>query len=126
MHTNSQHSRACKELQINYDDFIVSSYKYKELYRFQKYNAQTPVAALAKNIRQRWPLLKRIDTDTFVSPLPPHTLLASENSHKKNQKVFVWTFNDFNKSRHLIERGVDRIITDCPFKLSATLQNVNP
>jgi glycerophosphoryl diester phosphodiesterase len=47
--------------------------------------------------------------------LPTPDLLASVR--KRNLKVYVWTINDEQRMRELIELGVDGIITDRPDRL---------
>ncbi len=41
--------------------------------------------------------------------------------HKQNKKVFVWTINSTENIQHLVDIGVDGIITDNPTLISKTL-----
>lgn len=45
-------------------------------------------------------------------------------AHSKNIKVHVWTVNEENSMRRLLEMGVDGIITDYPGRLSKVLEEV--
>lgn len=47
-----------------------------------------------------------------------------EAAHSKNIKVHVWTVNDEDSMRRLLEMGVDGIITDYPSRLSKVLEEV--
>ncbi|MEE2708916.1 MAG: glycerophosphodiester phosphodiesterase [Gemmatimonadota bacterium] len=47
------------------------------------------------------------------------------NAHKHNVKVHVWTINDVKEMQHLIDVGVDGIMTDYPIRLMRLLGRVD-
>lgn len=48
-----------------------------------------------------------------------------EAAHNRNMRVHVWTVNDVNTMRHLIQLGVDGIMTDYPQRLLEILNTAN-
>ncbi|MDQ3748131.1 MAG: glycerophosphodiester phosphodiesterase, partial [Acidobacteriota bacterium] len=44
-----------------------------------------------------------------------------ETAHRRNLKVHVWTINETADMQHLIEMGVDGIMTDYPDRLLTLL-----
>ena len=47
-----------------------------------------------------------------------------ERAHAHNAQVHVWTINDPKMMRHLIDLGVDGLITDYPDKLLEIIQRL--
>jgi glycerophosphoryl diester phosphodiesterase len=45
-----------------------------------------------------------------------------EAAHARNMRVQVWTVNDIDSMKRLLEHGVDGIMTDYPQKLIAVLK----
>ncbi len=100
--------RESKEVEVNlllnYQNeklpFYVDRFpKLGNIYRFKKSNAVNP------NYK-------------YVSPE------IIEEIHEKGKEIFCWTVNDIGTMRHLVEMGVDGIITNHPDKLKSLLDSI--
>jgi glycerophosphoryl diester phosphodiesterase len=97
---------------------VVSSFNPTILLRLQALN---PALRLGLLLFERSPLPMRHGwSANFLKPYsihPSFTLLHPkkiERAHTKNQKVIVWTINDFHQLEACIKLGVDAMITDDP------------
>jgi glycerophosphoryl diester phosphodiesterase len=97
------------------EDFIISSFDWKELQHFYMLNKEIPIGVLTEEN----PLnaLNIAEELHALSIHPNHKTLTKENVkaiQKENFKVYTWTVNnplDFQKVENF---GVDGIITDFP------------
>jgi glycerophosphoryl diester phosphodiesterase len=46
-----------------------------------------------------------------------------EAAHARNMRVQVWTVNDINSMKRLVDLGVDGIMTDYPQRLLKVINN---
>lgn len=98
-----------------YDDFIVSGFKWNELTELRKRNRNIPIALLTgEDPLDAIGPAKRLGA---VAINPEYTQLTEENVQQVQNsgfKVFAWTVNDPEDIAKVRKTGVDGIITDFP------------
>jgi len=97
---------------------VVSSFNPTILARLQALN---PAVHLGLLLYEKSPMpLRRGWSAQFLKPYSIHPSIGLlkktfvERTHKKDQKVFVWTINDFHQLETCIRDSVDGMITDDP------------
>lgn len=97
---------------------VVSSFNPTILARLQTLN---PAVRLGLLLYEKSPLpLRRGWSAQILKPYSIHPSIGLlkkafvERTHQKEQKVFVWTINDFEQLQTCIRDGVDGMITDDP------------
>jgi len=105
---------------------VVSSFNPTILSRLQTLN---PAIRIGLLLYEKSPLpLRRGWSAQFLKPYSIHPSFGLiqkkfvERTHRKGQKVLVWTINDFHQLDACIEAGVDGIITDDPAWAIAALR----
>lgn len=98
---------------------IVSSFSFKQLIKIQRIDNNFKLGLLLpETMKSKQMIIKRIQKaikNNFYSIHPHFSLIdhqVIEFCHVNNLKVFGWTVNDEKDMRHLIQRGIDGIITD--------------
>lgn len=119
--------RKCKVI----DTTIVSSFKHKELLKFQKLEPDLKLASLEpmKYLPEyKWDLQKEMIEFCISNKLyainPFYPIVDQQfvdYAHKYNLKVFPWTVDSKPSIRKLISYGVDGIITNDIIRLKAIL-----
>lgn len=109
----------------NLDDFIISSFKRKELREARAFNPLIQLGVLISKPRliDRWSF--RFAQKIRANFIGPGMKLATkrfvQKAHTHGFKVFVWTANDPKDIKKLIKSGVDGIFCDYPDRLTKTI-----
>lgn len=107
------------------DDFIISSFKRKELKEARSFNPTIQIGVLISKPRliDRWSF--RFAQKIRARFICPGKKLVTKRfvckAHKYGLKVFVWTANDPKDIKKLIKAGVDGIFSDYPDRLTKTV-----
>jgi glycerophosphoryl diester phosphodiesterase len=98
---------------------IVSSFSFNELIKIQGIDSNIKFGLILPEVmKSKKIIIKRIQkaiNNKFFSIHPHFSIIDNqviEFCHKNNLKVFGWTVNDVKDMRHLIQMGIDGIITD--------------
>ena len=101
------------------DQSIVSSFSFNQLIKIQGIDNSIKMGfLLPETMKSKQMILKRIRKavkNKFYSIHPHFSLIdhqVIEFCHGSNLKVFGWTVNDVKDMRHLIQMGIDGIMTD--------------
>ena len=100
------------------ENFIVSSFFYRELRRFHEICPEIPIGLLYN--RKPKKLLKRIKQ---FSPVAVHLNVSHikkkwiDLAHEQNLKVYVWSVDDPDVAAILVSDGVDGFFTNYPDRL---------
>ncbi len=124
----------CKEVQERvatgkwkYSDFIISSFQQNELFKVRQLDEHIPLAVLSKaSVPEAIELGEKLNAFAIHPSLGiitrDNTKLCQDNGFKVN----VWTVNEREDIRRMIEFGVDGIISDYPNRLHNPVLNLNP
>lgn len=101
-----------------YSDFIVSSFQKNELFEVYKINPQISIGVLSKaSMAEAIELGKLLKARAIHPSVGIITRGNVELAHQKGFEVNVWTVNDPETIKRMIEFGVDGIISDYPDRL---------
>jgi len=110
----------------NYSDFIVSSFQKNELFEVRKNDDHVPIAILSKaSVPEAIELGKRLNASAIHPSLGIITRDNTKLSQENGFKVNVWTVNEREDIRRMIDFGVDGIISDYPNRLHNPVLNLN-
>ena len=101
-----------------YNHFVISSFKFKELEEFYKINKKVRLAVLFKknpeNYFKKAPL---INAYSINFPITLVTKKYVEKAHKEGLKLLVWTVNTKREIQRMKKLKVDGIFTNFPEKI---------
>ncbi|SDS23436.1 glycerophosphodiester phosphodiesterase family protein [Gramella sp. MAR_2010_147] len=110
-----------------YSDFIISSFQKNELFEVRNNNDQVPIAVLSKaSVPEAIELGKHLKALAIHPSLGIITRDNTKLSQDNGFKVNVWTVNEREDIRRMIDFGVDGIISDYPNRLHNPVLNLNP
>lgn len=95
-------------------DCLICSFDYSALVKVKKLNPKIRTGYLTTLNKEDKLNLEYADYYSIYYPKVNKTIV--ERLHGNNKKVHVWTVNNVNDYKKLIEMGVDDIITDYPDK----------
>tara|TARA_B100000953_G_scaffold287533_1_gene269856 strand:+ start:360 stop:1055 length:696 start_codon:yes stop_codon:yes gene_type:complete len=99
-------------------DFLISSFNYKALSYFREQTPDTPIGFLIWEFDGDLDsLITKIINSNFQAIHPANTLVTKSfvtACSDKNVNVNVWTVNEEDRIRELVDFGVDGVITDIP------------
>ena len=104
---------------------IVSSFLFDALEQLRRHDADLPIGLLTHdpNLWGVWDWAERI----AATSLHPYFAFVDEAlikaAHQRGMKVIVWTVNDMDAARRLVDLGVDGIITDFPEALDGLVRD---
>lgn len=113
----------------------VASFHHRQLRRFRRIAPEIATSASPTDVRlfligSRLGVARYLgDTIAYLQVPEYHGSLQLVNrrflsqAHQAGREVHVWTVNDLDQMRRLIELGVDGIVTDFPSRLSALLDS---
>lgn len=97
------------------EDLLISSFSNKELIAFRKLDSEIPIAILEEeNITEAIALAKQLNA---VAIHPFYQIISAEDVqeiHELGFRINVWTVNDLEEMRKMMNYGVDGIISDYP------------
>ena len=112
---------------LDKEQLIFSSFDHKALTRLKEIDSDVLTGALTTAVLvDPWLYLDRIHADFYH---PHYFTLGGENlkqMQKHNLKINTYTLNDTRVAKQLIEHQIHAIITDCPDKLLALLDEEAP
>jgi len=109
-----------------YTDFIVSSFQKNELFEVRNNNVHIHIAILSKaSVPEAIELGKRLKASAIHPSLGIITRDNTKLSHEAGFKVNVWTVNEREDIRRMIDFGVDGIISDYPNRLHNPVLKLN-
>jgi len=109
-----------------YTDFIVSSFQKNELFEVRNNDEHIHIAILSKaSVPEAIELGKRLKASAIHPSLGIITRDNTKLSHEAGFKVNVWTVNEREDIRRMIDFGVDGIISDYPNRLHTPVLNLN-
>jgi len=109
-----------------YTDFIVSSFQKNELFEVRNNDEHIHIAILSKaSVPEAIELGKRLKASAIHPSLGIITRDNTKLSHEAGFKVNVWTVNEREDIRRMIDFGVDGIISDYPNRLHNPVLNLN-
>jgi glycerophosphoryl diester phosphodiesterase len=110
-----------------YSDFIISSFQKNELFETRKLDKEIPIAVLSKaSVPEAIELAKLLKARAIHPSLGIITRDNTKLSQQEGFKVNVWTVNEREDIKRMIEFGVDGIISDYPNRLHNPLLSLNP
>ncbi len=110
-----------------YSDFIISSFQKNELFETRKLDEEVPIAVLSKaSVPEAIELGKLLKATAIHPSLGIITRDNTKLSQDAGFKVNVWTVNEREDIRRMIEFGVDGIISDFPNRLHNPLLQLRP
>lgn len=110
-----------------YSDFIISSFQKNELFETRKLDSEIPIAVLSKaSVPEAIELGKKLKAVAIHPSLGIITRDNTKLSQEAGFKVNVWTVNEREDIRRMIDFGVDGIISDYPNRLHNPLLSLNP
>ncbi len=110
-----------------YSDFIISSFQKNELFQVRQHDDHVPLAILSKaSVPGAIELGKLLNAWAIHPSLGIITRDNTKLSQDNGFKVNVWTVNEREDIRRMIEFGVDGIISDYPNRLHNPVLNLNP
>lgn len=110
-----------------YSDFIISSFQKNELFQVRQHDDHVPLAVLSKaSVPEAIELGKLLNAWAIHPSLGIITRDNTKLSQDNGFKVNVWTVNEREDIRRMIEFGVDGIISDYPNRLHNPVLNLNP
>ena len=110
-----------------YSDFIISSFQKNELFETRKLDEKVPIAVLSKaSVPEAIELGKRLKASAIHPSLGIITRDNTKLSQDAGFKVNVWTVNEREDIRRMIDFGVDGIISDYPNRLHNPMLSLNP
>ena len=114
------------------DRCLISSFNYKILAEVKEVDPRCKTGFLYPTIDYKacrfvadpFPIAKRIGAD-YIHPMSPVVKpFVVKRAHRLGMGVNVWTVDDEKTARSLAKMGVDGIITNCPGKIRAALENI--
>ncbi|MCH4822115.1 glycerophosphodiester phosphodiesterase [Gramella lutea] len=109
-----------------YSDFIISSFQKNELFETRKLDPEIPIAVLSKaSVPEAIELGKKLNAVAIHPSLGIITRDHTKLSQDAGFKVNVWTVNEREDIRRMIDFGVDGIISDFPNRLHNPLLSLN-
>ena len=110
-----------------YSDFIISSFQKNELFETRKLDEKVPIAVLSKaSVPEAIEIGKRLKASAIHPSLGIITRDNTKLSQDAGFKVNVWTVNEREDIRRMIDFGVDGIISDYPNRLHNLMLSLNP
>ncbi|MBT8296038.1 MAG: glycerophosphodiester phosphodiesterase [Gramella sp.] len=110
-----------------YEDFIISSFQKNELFEIRELDNVVPIAVLSKaSVPEAIELGKRLKATAIHPSLGIITRDNTKLSQAAGFKVNVWTVNEREDIRRMLDFGVDGIISDYPNRLHNPVLNLNP
>lgn len=110
-----------------YSDFIISSFQKNELFETRKLDSEIPIAVLSKaSVPEAIELGKKLKAVAIHPSLGIITRDITKLSQEAGFKVNVWTVNEREDIRRMIDFGVNGIISDYPNRLHNPLLSLNP
>ena len=110
-----------------YADFLISSFQKNELFETRNLNKKIPIAVLSKaSVPEAIELGKLLNASAIHPSLGIITRDNTKLSQEAGFKVNVWTVNEREDIKRMIEFGVDGIISDYPNRLHNPLLALNP
>jgi glycerophosphoryl diester phosphodiesterase len=101
-----------------YDDFLVSSFNYKEITLFHQLCKKVKTGYLIKNIPLRYIVpARKIGAYSINPPLKYITKKIVDKCHSNGFKVFVWTVNNREDIGRMKSLGVDGIFSNYPDRI---------
>lgn len=98
-----------------YEHFFVSSFNHHELFTFHQLLPEVLTGALLEGIPYKYAAFAEdIEATHVVLYLETVNKEFVVDAHMRGLKVFVYTVNDSNDMKHLLDMGVDGIITNYP------------
>jgi len=109
-----------------YSDFIVSSFQKNELFEVRNNDEDVLIAILSKaSVPEAIELGKRLEASAIHPSLGIITRDNTKLSQEAGFKVNVWTVNEREDIKRMIDFGVDGIISDYPNRLHNPVLNLN-
>jgi glycerophosphoryl diester phosphodiesterase len=119
------------------DKVVVGSFRQSVLDEFRAECAEVATSASPAEVSRFLASYKTGLSETYSPPMQALQVPESaglqivtkefvEAAHKRNLKVHVWTVNETEAMRRLLEMGVDGIMTDYPDRLLALLSRAPP
>ncbi|MGA8855507.1 MAG: glycerophosphodiester phosphodiesterase, partial [Christiangramia sp.] len=110
-----------------YSDFLISSFQKNELFETRNSNKEIPIAVLSKaSVPEAIELGKLLNASAIHPSLGIITRDNTKLSQEAGFKVNVWTVNEREDIKRMIEFGVDGIISDYPNRLHNPLLALKP
>lgn len=110
-----------------YSDFIISSFQKNELFQVRQFDNEVPLAVLSKaSVPEAIELGKLLNASAIHPSLGIITRDNTRLSQDNGFKVNVWTVNEREDIKRMIDFGVDGIISDYPNRLHNPVLNLNP
>lgn len=108
-----------KEYGWTLDNFIISSFNWRELEKIRAVNREIPIAVLieGKNPIEAIPIAKRLGAEAINPDIDRLDLKTANEIKNAGLKIYTWTVNeedDINKAKRI---GVDGIITNYPERI---------
>ncbi len=101
-----------------FEDFFVSSFNHHELFTFHQLLPDVQTGALLEGIPFHYAAFAEdIGATHIVLYLYAVNKEFIEDAHKRGLQVFVYTVNDPNEMKLLVDMGVDGIITNYPDRI---------
>lgn len=105
----------------SFEDFLISSFRFKELEHFKKLCSQTKIAVLIRKDAGKYldvaKKLKAFAINISIDVVQKDGKIVKK-LHELGYKVFVWTVNSPKKIKRLVEElNVDGICSDYPDRL---------
>lgn len=94
------------------DNCLVCSFDYRTLIKVKKLNPKIRTGYITTLNKEDKLDLEYVDYYSIYYPKVNKSIV--EKLHKNNKKVHVWTVDNVDDWRRLIQMGVDDIITNCP------------
>lgn len=110
-----------------YSDFIISSFQKNELFQVRQHDDHVPLGVLSKaSVPEAIELGKLLNASAIHPSLGIITRDNTKLSQDEGFKVNVWTVNEREDIKRMIDFGVDGIISDYPNRLHNPVLNLNP
>lgn len=110
-----------------YSDFIISSFQKNELFQVRQHDDHVPLGVLSKaSVPEAIELGKLLNASAIHPSLGIITRDNTKLSQDAGFKVNVWTVNEREDIKRMIDFGVDGIISDYPNRLHNPILNLNP
>lgn len=101
-----------------YSNFLISSFQKNELFQVRQFDEQVPIGVLSKaSVPEAIELGKQLNATAIHPSLGIITRDNVKLSHDAGFKVNVWTVNEREDIRRMLDFGVDGIISDYPNRL---------
>lgn len=101
-----------------YSNFLISSFQKNELFQVRQFDEQVPIGILSKaSVPEAIELGKHLNATAIHPSLGIITRDNTKMSQDAGFKVNVWTVNEREDIRRMLEFGVDGIISDYPNRL---------